>query len=219
MNTDPKPPVVAWIDAFNQGDPDAVARCFTPDRVFTDVGTGQRAEGRLAMRQHIVGFLAMFTDLQVELSNFLSAEGHFANEWTMTGIHTGDAPGLAATGRSFRINGAGIGEVREGEVQTATMYWNMADLLTKIGMSPPAPPELSWALRRSRLMTLRPGFPPRAGPSGECMSQLITGGVDHEAWVRVARSETTVERQSPTGTPLLQELGGGWSDCVVMRRV
>jgi steroid delta-isomerase-like uncharacterized protein len=136
MSTAPKPAVMAWINGFNEHDPDAVARCFSAGCVFTDAGTGQHVEGRQAMREHIVGFLAMFTDLRVELTNFLAAEGQFADEWTMSGIHTGDAPGLAATGRSFRIVGAGVGEVRDDEVVTATMYWNMADFLTQVGVLP-----------------------------------------------------------------------------------
>jgi ketosteroid isomerase-like protein len=35
---------MAWTDAPNQHDPDAVASHFSADAVLTDVGTGQRAE-------------------------------------------------------------------------------------------------------------------------------------------------------------------------------
>jgi SnoaL-like polyketide cyclase len=55
----------------------------------------------------------------------------------MTVIHTGDVPGLPPTGRSFRVVGAGVGEVRDGLIVHATEYFNMADLLTQVGILPP----------------------------------------------------------------------------------
>ncbi|MDN5856807.1 MAG: hypothetical protein L0K86_29020 [Actinomycetia bacterium] len=55
----------------------------------------------------------------------------------MTGMHTGDVPGLPATGRSFRRLGAGVGEVHDGLVVRADEYWPGADLLTQVGILPP----------------------------------------------------------------------------------
>ena len=55
------------------------------------------------------------------------------------GVHTGDVPGLSATGRSFRVVGSGVGEVRVGLIVHATEYFNMADLLTQVGILPPPP--------------------------------------------------------------------------------
>jgi ketosteroid isomerase-like protein len=57
----------------------------------------------------------------------------------MTGVHTGDMPGLPATGRSFRIVGDGVGEVRDGQIVHVTDYWNMADFLGQVGALPPRP--------------------------------------------------------------------------------
>ena len=78
-----------------------------PDADFTDVGTGQRAHGRDAIREQHEGFFAMFTDLAIQKTNVLSDGAWYATEWVMTGVHTGDAPGLPATGRSFRVPAPG----------------------------------------------------------------------------------------------------------------
>lgn len=92
MNNDPKAPVTAWVDGLNKADAAAVARCFRADGVLVDVGTGGRAEGRDAVREHLTGLFAMFSDLRIELTNFLSSEGHFADEWTMAGVCTVATP-------------------------------------------------------------------------------------------------------------------------------
>jgi len=138
MSTDPKSVVMAWTDALNQHDPDAVASLFSADAVLTDVGTGQRAEGIDEIRECAVAFIGTFTDLQIEKTNFLVAEGHHATEWIMTRIHTGDVPGLSATGHSFRIVGAGVGEVRDSKIVNATEFWNMADFLIQVGVLRPS---------------------------------------------------------------------------------
>jgi steroid delta-isomerase-like uncharacterized protein len=137
MSTDIKAVVLDWTDAINRHDPDAAAAFFAPDADFTDVGTGQRAHGRDAIRELIKAFLAMFTDLAFEKTSMLNDGTWYAAEWVMTGVHTGDIPGLPATGRSFRVVGAGVGEVRDGLIVHATEYWNMADFLGQVGVLPP----------------------------------------------------------------------------------
>lgn len=138
MSTDIKTVVLDWTDAINRHDPDAAAAFYAPDADFTDAGTGQRAQGRDAIRDVFKAFLAMSADLAIEKTNMLSDGSWFATEWVMTGVHTGDIPGLAATGRSFHVVGAGVGEVREGLIVHATEYWNMADFLGQVGALPQA---------------------------------------------------------------------------------
>jgi len=140
MRTDSPPltALAAWTDALNRHDPDGVAAAFAPNGVLTDVGVGQCAQGRDAIRATAVGFIAMFTELRIEKTVMLSEGERYASEWVMTGVHTGDAPGLPATGRSFRVLGAGVGEVRDGLIVRGTEYWNMADFLTQVGLLPPA---------------------------------------------------------------------------------
>ena len=137
MSTDIKTVVLDWTDAINRHDPDAAVAFYALDADFTDAGTGQRAQGRDAIRDVFKAFLAMSSDLAIEKTNMLSDGSWFATEWVMTGVHTGDIPGLPATGRSFHVVGAGVGEVRDGLIVHATEYWNMADFLGQVGAHPP----------------------------------------------------------------------------------
>jgi steroid delta-isomerase-like uncharacterized protein len=127
---------LSWTDALNRHDADGVAASFAEDGVMTDTGTGQRAEGRTAIKEAAAGFISMFTDLRIDKTATMSDGDRYGAEWVMTGIHTGDIPGLPATGRSFRVVGAGMGEVRDGLIVRATEYWNMADFLTQVGHPP-----------------------------------------------------------------------------------
>jgi ketosteroid isomerase-like protein len=68
--------------------------------------------------------------------NVLSADARFTKEWIMTGVHTGDMPDLPATGRPFRIVGAGVGRIGDGRIVELTEYWNLADFLGQVGALP-----------------------------------------------------------------------------------
>ena len=128
--------VEAWTAALNRHDADAAASCMALDVVFTDLGTDQRCEGRDAYRRMAVGFLSMFSDLAVEKSSTLCDGLDYAVEWIMTGRRTGSIPDLPATGKPFRIQGAGLGRVDDGLIVRATEYWNMADFLRQVGVLP-----------------------------------------------------------------------------------
>jgi steroid delta-isomerase-like uncharacterized protein len=140
MSTDPKSVVMDWTDALNRHDPGAAAQYFSDDCVFTNVGTGQYAEGRPAARDEFAALLARWSDVHVDTIDILVNNGRFAKEWTITAVHSGDLPGLPATGRSFRIHGAGMGRVRDGKIVELTEYWNMAEFLTQVGAMPPTGP-------------------------------------------------------------------------------
>ena len=62
----------------------------------------------------------------------------YALEWEMSGTNTGEAGGLPATNKAYRIRGVSIGRVNaEGKIQENRDYWNMADYLVQVGILPP----------------------------------------------------------------------------------
>jgi steroid delta-isomerase-like uncharacterized protein len=136
MSTDTRSVVLDWTAAMDRHDPDAYAGYLDEDCVFTNTGTGQRLVGRAAMRQDLVDLLDRWSDLRIEIENLLVSGDQYTKQWVMTGVHTGDAPGLPATGRSFRLRGAGVGRVRDGQIVEVTEDWNLAAFLGQIGVLP-----------------------------------------------------------------------------------
>lgn len=132
MTTDAKTAVLEWTDALNRGDAEAAASYFTEDGVWNSVGFGMVCEGRAAMVA--VWSSGVFTELQIVKTTVLVQGDAFASEWTMSGRHSGPVPGVPATGRTFRVTGAGVGEMRDGKIARIAEYWNMADFLSQVGM-------------------------------------------------------------------------------------
>ena len=128
----------AWTDAVNEHDPDKAVSYVSEDVVFTNVGTGERHLGREATRADIANLLTMYSQVHFEVVGEVIGEDRWTKEWVLTGVHTGDVPGLPATGKPFRLLGSGVATVRDGLIVDLTEYWNMADFLAQVGIMPPA---------------------------------------------------------------------------------
>jgi steroid delta-isomerase-like uncharacterized protein len=81
MSTDPTSVVADWTDALNKHDIEAALAYVSDDCVFTNVGTGQHAEGRDAMRDEYAGLFASWSDMRIDITNLFAADGHCAKEW------------------------------------------------------------------------------------------------------------------------------------------
>ena len=138
ITTDVRSLVLEWTECFNRHDPDGAASHMAQDCAFTNVGNGTRIEGRAAFRDDVVNLLAMWSELHIEVIDLLVAGDAYTKQWIMTGVHTGDVPGLLATGKQFRIRGCGVGRVRGGRIAAVTEYWNMAEFLAQVGILPPS---------------------------------------------------------------------------------
>jgi uncharacterized protein (TIGR02246 family) len=60
-----------WSEAFNRRDFDAMMRLYAPDAVFEGRVTGDRCEGRAAIRAFFEGFVATFEQYEVESRDVL----------------------------------------------------------------------------------------------------------------------------------------------------
>ena len=77
--------------------------------------------------------------MEFTLKSFFSAGGRTATEWVMTGTHSGELPGIPATGKSFSVRGVSIADLREGKISRNTDYYNLVSFLQQVGLLPEAP--------------------------------------------------------------------------------
>lgn len=131
-STDTQSVVREWTDALNRHDPDAALEFIAEQCIFHNYGAGQRQEGRDAVLTDFVELFARWSDVRIDTVRLLVDGDHYAKQWVMTGIHTGDMPGLPATGRPFAIHGAGIGEVRDGKLVNVSEHWNLHEFLNQV---------------------------------------------------------------------------------------
>jgi steroid delta-isomerase-like uncharacterized protein len=54
-------------------------------------------------------------------------------EWVATGIHSGDLPGMPATGRPFTLRGITVTVREQGKIVRESIYYDLEHLRSQIG--------------------------------------------------------------------------------------
>jgi steroid delta-isomerase-like uncharacterized protein len=89
--------------------------------------------GRAAIiARKTLGFAAT-TDAQITVTNRIAVGNQVTVEWTATGIHSGDLPGLPATGRPYTLRGVTVVIREDGKIVREALYYDVTDLYRQLG--------------------------------------------------------------------------------------
>ncbi|SPM34833.1 Ketosteroid isomerase-related protein [Mycobacterium rhizamassiliense] len=120
----------------------AAALCVIADNVdWQDPSLPEPITGREAAAAFFTAAWSGFPDLQMQpIGEALVDEANrrICQEWRMVGTHTGEGfpPGVPPSGRPFDVTGTDIWQVDEtGRAVCVHAYWNVATLLTQLGLT------------------------------------------------------------------------------------
>jgi steroid delta-isomerase-like uncharacterized protein len=119
-----------WIDVWNSHDADEVVALFTHDAIYEDVSFGVVTHGSEELRAFAQGFFDMVPDLRLDLVGSSVSEGHGYIEWVLSGTDVG----VFRTGRTFRVRGATVLDVRGNRISRNLDYYDLATILRQIGL-------------------------------------------------------------------------------------
>ncbi len=131
-----------YTTALANGDVDAMdamrAKDFVQDFVHRDAAGHDpaSAEDVQAFRP---AWLGAFQEFDYEVTRTIAAQEVVVAEWVFTGTHTGTiAPPifdetLKSTGRTIRIRGVSVYDIRGELIQAETVYLDMATLMVELG--------------------------------------------------------------------------------------
>jgi steroid delta-isomerase-like uncharacterized protein len=71
--------------------------------------------------------------LKVSVTNRIVHGNQLTVEWVASGTHTGDFPGLPASGRSFSIPGVTVVVRNNGKIVRESLYYDMAEVQGQLG--------------------------------------------------------------------------------------
>jgi ketosteroid isomerase-like protein len=126
--------------AVLNGDIPAIMRCYAANAVLS------APEGTFRGREEIEHYwrsfqVEPFSDSAATFTAKFEAGDIAVDEWIFSATHTGplDVPGgdaIPATGRRVSLRGADVGVVRDGAITEHRLYYDQAELLTQIGLTP-----------------------------------------------------------------------------------
>ena len=129
-----------YLAAWNAHDPAAVARYMADDAIYEDVALSRVLHGPSEIAAFVEEATRLSSDFRFYEVSLFTAGSNYANEWIMTGTNDREVQGVPATGRSFRVRGASVGKLdASGLIVENRDYYNLAELLTQLGILPPSP--------------------------------------------------------------------------------
>src|SRR4030042_61695 len=124
------------LAAVNSHDIEKCLTFYTDDCVYEDVAMGKVNHGKEELKDFLAFMFVFSPDVKIEEKSVFFAGDWAANEWVMTGTHTGNTPEMPATGKSYSIRGTSIMQISGDKVSRQSDYWNMASLLQQVGILP-----------------------------------------------------------------------------------
>ena len=127
---------LAWSSSENN-DPEKLFALFADDCVFEDVTFGFVAQGKGELRRFVNGAFAAVPDFTYDVTRRFATRQWAAIEWSMSGTHKGDFPGIPATGKHFSsVRGATILDLEAGKIRRESDYWDAATFMRQVGVLP-----------------------------------------------------------------------------------
>ena len=140
MGAADRPFLDSYLAAWNAHDSAAVARHMADDAIYEDVALGRVLHGPSEVASFVEEATRSSSDFRFEVVSLFTSGTDYANEWVMVGTNDREVRGVPPTGRSFRVRGASIGKLdASGRIAENRDYYNLAELLTQLGISPTAP--------------------------------------------------------------------------------
>ena len=107
---------IAW-SSKEANDPELVLALFVDVCVFEDNTFGKVAHGKDELRSFVQDAFAAVPDFEYDVTRRYATSRWAVVEWVMSGTHTGDLPGIPATGQRFSsVRGCTVLELEGGKI-------------------------------------------------------------------------------------------------------
>ena len=127
----------AWATALTAHDTERFLALFTEDCVYEAVPFGAVNHGKAALRAWVEHTFTSTPDFTVTVTTRFAVGNGAVMEWVMSGTHSGDYPGIPATGKRYTaIRGATVVELHGGKIRRSSHYWDAATLMKQVGLLP-----------------------------------------------------------------------------------
>ena len=127
----------AWATALTAHDTERFLALFTEDCVYEAVPFGAVNHGKAALRAWVEHTFTSTPDFTVTVTTRFAVGNGAVMEWVMSGTHSGDYPGIPATGKHYAaIRGATVVELQGGKIHRSSHYWDAATLMRQVGLLP-----------------------------------------------------------------------------------
>lgn len=118
------------FDAFLRGDLDAFLEHWAEDCTFRDMTEPEPRHGHAALREYMAAYAEELLEIEASVPTLFCTETQAVAELVMSGRWIGE--GAAPGGTRVTMRYCVVDHVRDGLVQTETVYWNPQELADQL---------------------------------------------------------------------------------------
>lgn len=111
-----------------QGNTNALQNDYAEHAIVEDSMYEQPFVGRTAIMSRKNVILAASSNSSIQVTNRVVHGNQVSVEWIASGVHSGDLPGLPASGRSFSISGVTVVVRENGKIVREALYYDVHEL-------------------------------------------------------------------------------------------
>lgn len=93
-------------------------------------------EGLDAFKQFVAGIHTTFPDVNFTVEDLVAEGDKVVVRWSMTGTHTNEFMGIAATGKPFTVPGTSIAHFSGEKMAEIWLYWDRLGMLEQLDAVP-----------------------------------------------------------------------------------
>lgn len=125
---------------WNEGNLEVMDEILAPDFVAHVGGAPAALRGRAAVKEWAALWRTAFPDVHAAVEDVIGEDDKVVTRITLTGTHQGPLMGVPATGKSGKVMAIAINRFADGRLAEIWSIFDMAGLLSQIGVLPSAPP-------------------------------------------------------------------------------
>ena len=118
----------------SQGNVDQLYNDYAEHAVVEDSMYPQPFVGRAAIISRKSAGMEAIPGLKINVTNRMMHGNQLTVEWVATGTHSGNYPGLVASGRSFSIPGVTVVVRQDGKIVRESLYYDMSEVRRQLGV-------------------------------------------------------------------------------------
>ncbi|VTT98835.1 SnoaL-like polyketide cyclase OS=Synechococcus sp. (strain ATCC 27167 / PCC 6312) GN=Syn6312_0859 PE=4 SV=1: SnoaL [Gemmataceae bacterium] len=127
--------MLAWVDAFNRRDADALIPLYHPEATNHQVAAGEPVVGRDAIIRDSRGFFAAFPDSYTTVEAMHQDGEWVMLEWSGGATWLGEFAGRQPNGKTFTLRGCGFFHIVDGQIRFQRGYWDRAGWFLQLGIT------------------------------------------------------------------------------------
>ena len=115
------------------GNLNALNQDYAEKEIVEDIMHAKPFIGRAAIMERKNIITSAASEAKITITNRIVNGHQVTAEWVATGMHTGDLPGLPASGRPFSIHGVTVVIRHEGKIVREALYYDVNQLHRQLG--------------------------------------------------------------------------------------